>query len=216
MEHLKTRFAEQRARAAPNQVPEEEESMILEALGRMRLKTAAAEQRDNPFSDSGTSPRQSSTNCLFESGKFRGDVYIRTARGGSGRSALSNTGFDATTISRTLQAKTNFLRSGSPEETDSSSVSTPSSPRVLTDRESLSTPQSSFLDSPSSISTDIRLSHTLHPEVLECASLALEEVILEIEKEAGKPGVDDNVVLVGSTTADQRQRATSDDSRQMW
>ena len=245
VEHLKARFAEQRARGAPNQVSEEEEGMILEALGRMRLRTAAADQQDDLFSDSGISPRQSSTNSLdtstsslmgnvignlsptpapkntkraqkrysnnlFGSGKFRDDVYIRTVRGGSGRSALSNTGSDATTISRTLQAKTDFLRPGSPEEADSSGVSAPSSPNVLTDRESLFTSQSAFLDSPSNTSTDIRLSHTFHPEVLKRASLALEEVIREIEEEAEEPGVDDDIVLLRSTTADQRHRSASD------
>lgn len=239
------RFAEQRARGAPNQVSEEEESMILEALGRMRIRTAAAEQQDDLFADSGISPRQSSTNSLdtstsslmgnvignvsptpapkntkrsqkrysnnlFGSGKFRDDVYIRTVRGGSGRSALSNIGSDATTISRTLQANPNFLRPSSPEEADSSGISAPSSPNVLTDRESLSTSQSAFLDSPSNTSTEFRLSHTFRPEVLKRASLALEEVIREIEEGAEEPGVDDDIVLLRSTTADQRQRAASD------
>jgi len=219
--------------------------MILEALGRMRIRTAAAEQQDDPFSDSGISPRQSSTNSLdtstsslmgnvignvsptpapkntkrgqkrysnnlFGSGKFRDDVYIRNVRGTSGRSALSNTGSDTSTISRALQTKTNFLRPGSPEEGDSSGVSAPSSPNVLTDRESLSTSQSAFLDSPSNTSTEIRLSHTFHPDVLKRASLALEEVIREIEEEAEEPGVDDDIVLLRSTTADQRQRSASD------
>ena len=244
VEHLKARFAEQRARGALNQVSEEEESMILEALGRMRIKAAAAEHQDDLFSDSGFSPRQSSTNSLdtstsslmgnvignvsptpapkntkrpqkrysnnlFGSGKFRDDVYIRTIRGGSGRSALSNAGSDTTTLSRTLQAKNNFLRPATPEEADSSGVSAPSSPTVLTDRESLSTSQSAFLDSPSNTSTEIRLSHTFHPDALKRASLALEEVIREIEEEAEEPGADDDIVLLRSTTADQRQKAAS-------
>ena len=245
LEQLKARFAEQRARGAPNQVSEEEESMILEALGRMRIRTAAAEQQDDPFSDSGTSLRQSSTNSLdtstsslmgnvignvsptplpkntkrgqkrysnnlFGSGKFRDDVYIRTVRGGSGR-ALSNAGSDASTISRTLQAKDNFLRPGSPEDADSSGISAPSSPNGLTDRESLSTSQSAILDAYSATPTEIRLPHTLHPDVLKRASLALEEVIREIEEEAEEPGVDDDIVLLRSTTADQRQKPVNDE-----
>ena len=245
LEQLKARFAEQRARGAPNQVSEEEEGMILEALGRMRIRTAAAEQQDDPFSDPGTFPRQSSTNSLdtstsslmgnvignvsptpapkntkrvqkrysnnlFGSGKFRDDVYIRTVRGGSGRSALSNTGSDVSTISRTLQAKNNFLRPASPEDADSSGRSAPSSPNGLTDRESLSTSQSAFIDSYSITPTEIRLSHTLHPDVLKRASLALDEVIREIEEEAEEPGIDDDIVLLRSTTADQRQKAVND------
>jgi len=245
LEHLRARFAEQRARGAPNQVSEEEESMILEALGRVRVRTAAAaEQQDDVLSDPGVSPRQSSTNSLdtstsslmgnvignvsptpapkntkrgqkrysnnlFGSGKFRDDVYVRSVRG-SGRSALSNAGSDASTISRTLRTKSNFLRPGSPEEADSSGISAPSSPIALTDRESLSTSQSAFLDSSPNTSTEIRLSHTFHPDAFKRASLALEEVIREIEEEAEEPGVDDDIVLLRSPAADQRQRTVND------
>ena len=242
LDYLRARFAEQRARGGPNQVSEEEESMILEALGRVRVKTAAAEQQDTLLSDPGISPRQSSTNSLdtstsslmgnvignispipspkntkrgqkrhsnnlFGSGKFRDDVYIRTIRGTSGRSAFSNVGLDASTISRTLQTGNNFPRPGSPEEADSSGISAPSSPNALTDRESLSTLQSAFLDSSPNTSTEIRLSHTFHPDAFKRASLALEEVIREIEEE---PGADDDIVLLRSPAADQRQRPVND------
>lgn len=243
LEHLRARFAEQRARGAPNQVSEEEEGMILEALGRMRVRTAATEQLDDLSSDPGISPRQSATNSLdtssslmgnvvgnvsptpapkntkraqkrysnnlFGSGKFRDDVYIRSARGNSGRSILSNTGSDFNTIPRTLQTKNGFLRPGSPEDGDSSGISAPSSPNVFTDRESLSTSQSAFLDCSPNTSTEIRLSHTFNPEAFKRASLALEEVIREIEEEAEEPGVDDDIVLLRSPNADQ-QRTVND------
>lgn len=245
LEHLKARFAEQRARGAPNQVSEEEESMILEALGRMRVRAAAAEQQDDFSSDPGISPRQSSahsldtstssimgnvignvsptpapkntrrsqnrhSNNLFGSGKFKDDVYIRSIRGSGRNSALSHTGSDASTISRTLRSRNNFLRSGSPEEADSSGISAPSSPNVLTDRESLSTSQSAFLDSSPHASTEIQLSHTFHPDLFKRASLALEEVIREIEEEAEEPGVDDDIVLLRSPAAHQRQKTVND------
>ena len=128
----------------------------------------------------------------------------------SGRSTLSNAGSDASTISRTLRTKNNFLRPGSPEEADSSGISAPSSPIALTDRESLSTSQSAFLDSSPNTSTEIRLSHTFHPDAFKRASLALEEVIREIEEEAEEPGVDDDIVLLRSPAADQRQRTVND------
>lgn len=246
LDHLRARFAEQRARGAPNQVSEEEESMILEALGRMHVKAAATEQQDDPLSDFCISPRQSSTNSLdastsslmgnvignlsptpaskntnrpqkrysnnlFGSGKFRDDVYIRTVRGGSGRSALSNIGSDVGINPSTLRTKNDFLRPGSPEE-DSSGISAPSSPNVLTDRESLSTFQSAFLDSSPNTSTEIRLSDTFHPDLLKRASLALEEVIREIEEEAEEPGIDDDIVLLRSPAADQRQNMVNDES----
>ena len=241
LEHLRARFAEQRARGAPNQVSEEEEGMILEALGRMRVRTAAAEQLDDLSSDPGISPRQSATNSLdthlmgnvvgnvsptpapkgtqrtqkrhsnnlFGSGKFRDDVYIRSVRGNSGRSILSNAGLDVNTAARMLQTKSNFLRPGSPEDGDSSGISAPSSPNVFTDRESLSTSRSAFLDSTPNTSAEIRLSHTFNPETFKRASLALEEVIREIEEEAEEPGVDDDIVLLRSPTADQ-QRTVND------
>lgn len=246
LDHLRARFAEQRARGAPNQVSEEEESMILEALGRMHVRTAAAEQQDDLLSDSGISPRQSSTNSLdtstsslmgnvvgnvsptpapkntkrtqkrysnnlFGSGKFRDDVYVRNVRGGSGRSALSNPGSDIGTTSRILLTRNNFLRSGSPEEADSSGISAPSSPNVLTDRESLSTFQSAFLDSSPNTSTEVRLTDTFHPDLLKRASVALEEVIREIEEEAEEPGVDDDIVLLRSPAADQKQNPVNDE-----
>lgn len=246
LEHLKARFAEQRALGAPNQVSEEEETMILEALGRMHVRTAAAEQHDELLSDSGISPRQSSTNSLdtstsslmgnvignvsptpaprntkpaqkrysnnlFGSGKFRDDVYIRTVRGSSGRSALSNAGSDSSVPPRTPRPQDNFLRPGSPDEPDSSGISAPSSPNVYTDRESLSTSQSAFLDSSPNISTEIRLSDAFHPDLLKRASLALEEVIREIEEEAEEPGIDDDIVLLRSPAADQRQQTVNDE-----
>jgi len=245
LEQLRARFAEQRARGALNQVSEEEESMILEALGRMRVRTAATEQQDDLLSDSGISPRQSSTNSLdtstsslmgnmignvspspspkntkrgqkrysnnlFGSGKFRDDVYIRNIRGSSGRSALSNAGSDPATISPTLQTKDNFLRPGSPEEADSSGISAPSSPNVLTDRESLSASQSTYLDSSPNTSTEIRFSHIFRPDALKRASMALEEVIREIEEEPEELGVDDDIVLLRSPAADQRQKTVND------
>ena len=54
--------------------------MILEALGRMGIRTAAAEQQDDLFSDSGISQWQSSTNSLDTStsslmGNVIGNVY---------------------------------------------------------------------------------------------------------------------------------------------
>ena len=54
--------------------------MILEALGRMGIRTAAAKQQDDLFSDSGISQWQSSTNSLDTStsslmGNVIGNVY---------------------------------------------------------------------------------------------------------------------------------------------
>jgi hypothetical protein len=81
---------------------------------------------------------------------------------------------------------------------------------VLTDRESLSTFQSAFLDSSPNTSTEIRLSDTFHPDLLKRASLALEEVIREIEEEAEEPGLDDDIVLLRSPSVDKAQKTVND------
>ena len=222
LDHLRARFAEQRARGAPNQVSEEEESMTLEASGRMRVRTTAAEQQDDLLSDSGISQRQSSTNSLDTStsslmGNMVGNVSTTPAPKDTKRAQkrysnnLFGSGFLRDDVSRTLRTKNNFLRPDSSEYADSSGISAPSSPNVHTDRESLSTSQSAFLYPSSNTSAEIRLSGTLHPDLLKRASMALEEVIREIEEEAEEPGIDDDIVLLRSPAADQRQKPVNDE-----
>jgi len=209
--------------------------MISQALGRLRVKTTATEQLDDLLSESGIPPRQSSTNpldsspvdnltvnfspthafrvtkreqkrysnSLFGSGKPRDDVHPRIV-GGIGHSASSNTGSDNRTISRTLRTKFKFLRPGSPEA-DSSGISAPASPNVLTDHESFSTSQTAFLDSSPNASTETRLSHTFQPDALKRASLALEKATREIEEEVQEARADDDIVLLCSPVINQRQ-----------
>jgi len=206
--------------------------MISQALGRLRVGTTATEQLDDLLFESGISPRRSSTNPpdtpisspvdnvtanvsptyvpkitkreqkrysnnLFGSGKLRDDVYPRFVRG-TGRSASSNAGSDTSTISRTLRTKFRFLRPGFPEA-DSSDISAPASPNVLIDRESFSTPQTTFPDSSSNVLTETQ------PDALKRPSLALEEVIREIEEEAQEARVYDDIVLLRSPVVDQPQ-----------
>lgn len=211
--------------------------MISQALGRLRVGTTATEQLDDLLFESGISPRRSSTNPpdtpisspvdnvtanvsptytpkitkreqkrysnnLFGSGKLRDDVHPRFVRG-TGRSASSNAGSDTSTISRTLRTKFRFLRPGFPEA-DSSDISAPASPNVLIERESFSTPQTTLPDSSSNVLTETQ------PDALKRPSLALEEVIREIEEETQEARVYDDIVLLRSPVVDQPQVTDGD------
>lgn len=211
--------------------------MISQALGRLRVGTTATEQLDDLLFESGISPRRSSTNPpdtpisspvdnvtanvsptytpkitkreqkrynnnLFGSGKLRDDVHPRFVRG-TGRSASSNAGSDTSTISRTLRTKFRFLRPGFPEA-DSSDISAPASPNVLIERESFSTPQTTLPDSSSNVLTETQ------PDALKRPSLALEEVIREIEEETQEARVYDDIVLLRSPVVDQSQVTDGD------
>ena len=149
------------------------------------------------------------SNNLLMSGKLRDDVDFRIVREGSGGSAPSNAGSDTSTVSRTLRTKFNFLLPGFPEA-DFSGISAPTSPTVFADCESLSTSQTAFLDSSPNTSTEIWQSHTFQHNQAKRASLALEEVIREIEDEAKEARVDDDIVLLHSPVADQRQMIFND------
>lgn len=211
--------------------------MISQALGRLRVGTTATEQLDDLLFESGISPRRSSTNPpdtpisspvdnvtanvsptytpkitkreqkrysnnLFGSGKLKDDVHPRFVRG-TGRSASSNAGSDTSTISRTLRTKFRFLRPGFPEA-DSSDISAPASPNVLIERESFSTPQTTLPDSSSNVLTETQ------PDALKRPSLALEEVIREIEEETQEARVYDDIVLLRSPVVDQPQVTDGD------
>ena len=150
-------------------------------------------------------------NNLFGSGRLRDDVHSRIVRGDSGYSALSDAGSDASTIPRTLRIKSNFLRPGSPEP-DLSGISAPSSPNALADHESLSTYQTTFLDSSSNTPTGIRPSYTFQPDAFKHASLALKNDIREIEEEAEEVRAD-GIVLLPFPAADRWQRSVNNGDR---
>ena len=50
LDELKSKFAEQRARGSQNQVTEEEEDMILEALGRLHTRSRSR-SKQKPYDD---------------------------------------------------------------------------------------------------------------------------------------------------------------------
>ncbi len=107
---LKSKFAEQRARGAQNQISEDEEAMLLETLGRMRSRASALSSKSQDSVDesaeqhsvkststinsviqasitsspSGRSTKRYSNN-LFGSGRLRDYSYFRNAGSGHGR-----------------------------------------------------------------------------------------------------------------------------------
>ncbi|EKM55914.1 uncharacterized protein PHACADRAFT_209427 [Phanerochaete carnosa HHB-10118-sp] len=256
LDELKSRFAEQRARGSENRVSEEEEDMILEALGRLRgqgrpkpvtedstgderVSTAFSESQDAgsrmsgaPSLAGGQSVRSNVTaasatssalhgsssaasftsskgsqaarrmsNNLFGSGKFHDHTYMRTAhtRRGAGSSAPgshigavkhadSTTSMSTVTSSRaagngtSLYSDNQSLRPVTPDGSAYAS-SVPSSPINTA---------SYIRDAGSSDG----LSGTMSPKVLVRASLALDEVMRELEEEG-----DDQIVMERSPIA---------------
>lgn len=243
VDDLKHKFAEQRARGAEHQVTEEEEDMILEALGRIRtsrtkhadsvngdgnlgstlsmnesgdgssrisaspsltgaqsiLSTTTSASSVLPGSSSAASVSSSTkgsqysrrmSNNLFGSGKLRDYSYVRTHRTRTESTRSSATQSDTSTSTVTssrVQHNTSVysdnqsLRPVTPENASGYASSIPGSPNsnVLSGSESI-------LSSPGSS----RLSKTLSPEHLRRASLALDQVIKELEEEG-----DDEIVM---------------------
>lgn len=117
LEDLRSRFAEQRARGAENQISEEEEDMILETLGRIRSRNTAerSEESIEGVDQSSSTERQSVmstgtassslspsvtsspggrstkrySNNLFGSGRFRDYTYMRSVASTQSRNGSS-------------------------------------------------------------------------------------------------------------------------------
>lgn len=239
IDELKSRFAEQRARGSEHRVSEEEEDMILEALGRLRgagrskgsvddaagddrVSTAFSETQDGGSRTSaalsftgGQSVRSNITatttssalhgsssvaslssstskgshagrrmsNNLFGSGKFHDHTYMRTvhqrraATPSNSRSAGARyTDSEAGTVtssravgnSTSVYSDNQSLRPVTPDGSAYAS-SVPSSPNQASFRKETGSPEA--------------LPRVVPPEVLKRASLALDEVIRELEEE---------------------------------
>lgn len=248
LDELRSRFAEQRARGSENKVSEEEEDMILEALGRLRGQGRPKPSEDrvlSGFSDSqDTGSRTSTVPSLAGGLSVRSNVTSATSNsvlhGSSSAASLSSTkgsqasrrmsnnlfgsskfhdhSYVRNTQRRPFTTSTSSGRSGSVKHSDSStSMSTITSSRVgpgnsasmYSDSQSLRpvTPDgsayaSSVPSSPNNTSysrdntsdyqadTKAGLPRALSPEVIGRASLALDEVIRELEEEG-----DDEIVM---------------------
>ena len=215
LDDLRTRFAEQRARGAENQISEEEEDMILETLGRMRGDNAnkaagfpsnARRNMNSLVSDSNerqsfrstdtvmsTAPSSMASspsgrftkrysNNLFGSGRFRDETYFRSVQAqkvGSQRSVHSIVPTESRSTEGNGSTYSDSMRPTTPEETTpTSSVQT--SPEKMVQLDSSIALPTSAAELPVS-AAEYRMSKTTP---FNRASLALEEVITEIEEEA--------------------------------
>ncbi|KAI0048567.1 hypothetical protein FA95DRAFT_1517317 [Auriscalpium vulgare] len=215
---LKSKFAEQRARGAQNSLSEEEEDMLLETLGRLRAKasmsSSTASRTDSAYgagrdsaSDTGgssvtSSPRGSASskrysNNMFGSGRLRdyNYTYMRNAqqqsRGGSGVSTLS-------TLSSSSARAT--ATEDNPHENGAAHA------QVLEDHDN------GVSEDATATLLEKRLSKTFRREHLRRASMALEDVIREIEEEAEvvpDDGDGDDKILVPRSPVVHHERSAS-------
>ncbi|KZT11638.1 uncharacterized protein LAESUDRAFT_720897 [Laetiporus sulphureus 93-53] len=189
--------------------PDPSDSLVM-AQSSARSSTAAGSLLYSTSISSSSSGKASNasrrmSNNLFGSGKFRDEAILRSAnqvrRGGTNRAGFSvmpsDLPSDLSSMSPTpssnvgpdssLFSDSHSVRSGTPEgSTYSPANSVPSSPRI--NRPTQSSLAASNYDHTAALSA--RLSQTLTPNTLKRASLALDEVIRELEEEG-----DDEILM---------------------
>src|SRR6266404_922589 len=197
LDDLKNRLAEQRARGSENYLSEEEADMFLQTLSRLRSKTStgstsgdsshgpARESLRSSETTSGSVTSLGSTkrysNNMFGSGKFRDYTYIRSVtkeRGGGKVSAGRRS-----TNSALLSASRHFSKTSDPPIPEDTSQTDPD----ISAHDSDATPLASVVDgSTSELEQDII--KTFQPSHIRRISMAVEEVIREIEEEVDGDG----------------------------
>ncbi|KAH9967959.1 hypothetical protein BC827DRAFT_458972 [Russula dissimulans] len=225
LDNIKARLAEQRARGAENHLSEEETAMFLQTLGRMRSKpSASSTSGDSSLSTARESFRSSETatgsiqstpspakrysNNMFGSGKFRDYTYLRSvAKERAGKGSASSR----------RSANSSLSTSGRSYKASDTSIPEDSS---QTD------PELSAHDTDTTLPSGVKVAasdleqgivKTFQPSHLRRASMALEEVIREIEEETdggrGSGGVDgdgdgdgdgDDKILIPRSPAPER------------
>src|SRR5712671_5071753 len=195
LDDIKAKLAEQRVRGAENHLSEEETAMFLQTLGRIRSKPSASSTSgdsslstpreslrssdtatDSIQSNSGSAKRYS--NNMFGSGKFRDHTYLRSvAKERAGKGSASS------------RRSANSSLSTSGRSYKASDTSIPEDPQT--------DPEFSAHDSDTTLPSGVKVAtseleqgivKTFQPSHLRRASMALEEVIREIEEEADGGG----------------------------
>ena len=212
--HLRSRLADQRTRGAVNQISEEEEDMLLNALGRIRIRHNAGEKSqeksngiaatiDATTGDYGSdengvngtiattlnsSPSSRSgkrySNSLFSPGRLRDYTYLRSVN--SPKSSASSTRTVSLTPTEMTVRKTSTSSILPPERTTPTLSIQPSpSPNSVAeidaDEEEVSHIDSTFEEATSEV--EYQLQNQLGPNNLKRASMALQQVMKEIEDE---------------------------------
>ncbi|VDB99951.1 unnamed protein product [Peniophora sp. CBMAI 1063] len=205
LDDLRSKFAEQRARGSENAISQEEEDMLLATLGRLRQKTSITSSSSLGGGESGYNSSQSNSvrssditvsssagsftsranrrrsNNLFGSGRFADEAYLRHAQKERKGSTQSSV------LSGAGSRSGSDATSSTYKNTDSAVEGTAVEGAAL----------------------ERTLSKMLPRNQLHRASMALDEVIREIEEEA-EDGEDegDDKVLVPRSPIDARTAAS--------
>lgn len=211
--HLRSRLADQRTRGAVNQISEEEEDMLLNALGRIRLRhntgeisheksngtapTTAATTGDYGSDENGvkgsisatlnSSPSRSGkrfSNSLFAPGRLRDYTYLKNVNSPKSSASSTRTVSLTPTEMSVKKMSTSSILPNTPERT-TPTISVQPSPNPVTDTEADeddgSHTDNTFEEATSDF--EYQLQNQLGPINLKRASMALQQVMKEIEDE---------------------------------
>ncbi|KXN82570.1 hypothetical protein AN958_02421, partial [Leucoagaricus sp. SymC.cos] len=201
---LKNRFADQRARGSANQVSEEEEDMILDALrfrsrglnnAQRSQETLSTDNRSMSSQSNVTASPSSSrskrySNNLFGSGRLRDYTYMRSVTSRSKGSLASSTSMRTDSSITPTESSVVAGRINSIAESESSTSLRPQSPEGTVSASS--TVSSSLQASSPHQGVETK---TMNPAAAKRASLALQQAIQELEDEG-----EDEIVLPRSRT----------------
>ncbi|KAH9977286.1 hypothetical protein BGW80DRAFT_844698 [Lactifluus volemus] len=207
LDDLKSRLAEQRARGAENHLSEEEEDMFLQTLGRLRSKpSSSSTSGDSTYGPSRDSTRSGETltssvtsspasgkrysNNMFGSGKFKDYTYIRSVA--KDRSSKASTGRRSAT-STALSISSPFGKSSDMSIPEESSQTEPDPTAHDSD--------TTLLVESSTGELEQSMIKTFQPTHLRRASIAVEEVIRELEEVEGDG---DDEILIPRSPAPER------------
>ncbi|KAH9063722.1 hypothetical protein EDB83DRAFT_2519878 [Lactarius deliciosus] len=210
LDDIKNRLAEQRARGAENHLSEEEAEMFLQTLSRLRSKASSsstsgdsthgpasilsseATTSSSVTSSPGSTKRYS--NNMFGSGKFRDYTYMRSVT--KERTGKVSAGRRSTN-SALLSASGHSYKMSDPPIPEDTSQTDPD----FSAHDSDTTPLASGVDAPTS-ELEQGIVKTFQPSHVRRVSLAVEEVIREIEEEAVGDG--DDKILIPRAAAPER------------
>ncbi|KAH9038984.1 hypothetical protein EDB85DRAFT_2141550 [Lactarius pseudohatsudake] len=210
LDDIKNRLAEQRARGAENHLSEEEAEMFLQTLSRLRSKASSsstsgdsthgpasilsseATTSSSVTSSPGSTKRYS--NNMFGSGKFRDYTYMRSVT--KERTGKVSAGRRSTN-SALLSASGHSYKMSDPPIPEDTSQTDPD----FSAHDSDTTPLASGVDAPTS-ELEQGIVKTFQPNHVRRVSLAVEEVMREIEEEAVGDG--DDKILIPRAAAPER------------
>lgn len=195
LDDLKNRLAEQRARGADNHLSEEEAEMFLQTLSRLRSKASTSSTsgdsthshtRESLRSSEATSGSVTSSpgsakrysNNMFGSGRFRDYSYVRSVT----KERTGNVSAGRRSANSTLLSTSGYsYKMSDPPIPEDTSLTDPD----LSAHDSDTTPLASGVDASTS-EIEQGIVKTFQPSHMRRVSMAVEEVMREIEEEDDK------------------------------